>query len=614
MIVSLPVSLSLAASLLLTIIFTLKRRRLEAANAKTFRFNFYDKSLEFLRPFTIIGALYLVVAFFVAGTSDTTTVARLISYEKFLLSVKGFVAALKLGTAAAAILVFAIYLLTLARVPSRYTEKLLPFFKKYKKTVATVYTILVILCAFTFFGSDAGTPAARLRFRITRATEQYGELRREVEQAASKEIAGRLYARVYKSLPPQQRDDIKEQRRIYPLLVELRGDYATFKAKYDGKRNDDAEGFTKNDPPPDPPPPPAPRDGGDGGGDAGGGGRSPAEKTSEPPSVIYVSDEDGAGEAPSPSLKEPVFAYSLIDESAAASNKDAAARSAQVPPDASPASIERARAAVRGYGGRFQNGVIELLKSEQGRELAIQPPKIITSKIRKLLVKSLAERYPVLESALDSFTGAFDKALEERTGKMIDRITAGTARDPANAPLMIEGGITEVVAATKTKTRPTLSQRARAVHESLKRKLQSLTDAIANLRRHGDEIEAEQQRLAAEQARVAEVDQLIKDLACHNEERRDTALEELPKYERSLTREQVEAIEGILPYIDARRRQSRRNPRVDELVPVRYYAAKALTRINSEFVTGEMKELASNIVSEVDRSRLQTVPHAEEPP
>lgn len=76
------------------------------------------------------------------------------------------------------------------------------------KIIGTVYTVVVILSSFTFFGVQSDKPAADLRFRITENEKLYGELRQEVEDVVRQEVADKLYFRFYHALPRDYRIDI----------------------------------------------------------------------------------------------------------------------------------------------------------------------------------------------------------------------------------------------------------------------------------------------------------------------------------------------------------------------------------------------------------------------
>jgi hypothetical protein len=67
----------------------------------------------------------------------------------------------------------------------------------------------IILFSFTFFGTQTGEPAAKLRFRINEAEGKYGELRQDVEVSVSKEVARKLLEKVQSNLPKDYRDDLE---------------------------------------------------------------------------------------------------------------------------------------------------------------------------------------------------------------------------------------------------------------------------------------------------------------------------------------------------------------------------------------------------------------------
>jgi hypothetical protein len=249
------ITLVIAASAILTLVFLFKKHQLEVRGGKRLAYHFFDKSLEFLIPFTIISTLFFLLSLLVANTSNETTIQRLILFEKLVGFFKWFVSIFKLGALAVVILLSIFYLLSLTRIPSKYTTQLVSFFKNYRKVIKTVYMIVIILFSFTFFGTQTGTPEARLRFRIKEAEGNYGELRQEVKDAVSQEVGRKLVEKIKKSLPPDYRKDLDDQDQFYIHLSGLRSAYQGFKASY-GRQDPGAETIIKDSPPPDPPPNP----------------------------------------------------------------------------------------------------------------------------------------------------------------------------------------------------------------------------------------------------------------------------------------------------------------------------------------------------------------------
>jgi hypothetical protein len=457
------VTIAVAASAILTAIFIVKKRQLRARGGSNLTYHFFDKSLDFLIPFTIIGALFLMLSLFVSGTSDET-IQNLILFERMVGLFKWFASMLKVGALATVVLIIIFYLLSLTRIPSEYTSKLIPFFKKYQKTAKLVSIIAVILFSFTFFGTQTGEPTAKLRFRINEAEGNYGELRQEVEEALSTEVAKKLLEKVQSDLPKDYQEDINEQNQFYPIFSKLRIDYESFKSDYQ-RRDPGVEAIINRSLPPDPPPNPP------------SGGRTPDTSQTKEQSV-----------------------YNLFEESQRSTTPPD-----QVPPDASAEKITKVKQAVRSYREGVQAKFVRILQSEHGRVMAIQLPKSITGKVKGMIFKALTDRYPILEPVLDTFFGILDKDLETRTQNAISKLTNSIAQNPNNVTSAIEDEASKVVAETQIKPKSSLLTKARQFREALRSRTQSIKDATARLeetKRRLDEIadaEAEEAEKALSQ-------------------------------------------------------------------------------------------------------------------
>lgn len=615
------VTLAIVTSFILTIVFRLKKRQLEAKGGKRLTYHFIDKSLEFLVPFTIISSLFFLLSLFVENTSNSTTIQSLVFLEKLISFFKWFVSIFKVGALVAVCLLIIFYLLSLTRIPSKYTGKLLPFFKKYQKVVKTAYMLVIILFSFTFFGTQTGKPEARLRFRINEAQGKYGELQQEVKETIAKEVAKKLIEKVENSVPPDYREDLKEQNEFYFHLSQLSATYETFKSNYGG-RDPGAEIFVNNPPPPDPPP--SPHQGGDDGGGGGSGGKSknkgvrpsdpsageaPATAPDKAPRQSAV--EADAGKMPERAMPGERIVYEVFE---AAEPTMAQARPA--PAQASTEKILQAKQAVRDYRVRVQEEAVRILKSEHGGELAVQLPKVITGKLKELIFKGLTDRYPVLEPIVGALFGAVDKDLGDRTQRAAERAANTLAQNPENAMGVIREEASKVVDETKISFATALLNKGRGAVAALRKKAQGMIEAVTRLNERG-------QRLSEIAAAAAEADGEIQLLSCMNEQRRIEAAAKLAKASPNLTQTQVERIKSLLQEPSAvsfpsglhtmtdvesivsvlrgneyRLRKSVTESNAYEFVPVQYYAALAVRGMRSPYLTEGAQEEATRIIAQ----------------
>jgi hypothetical protein len=562
------VIIAIALSIVLIFIFRNRKRHLEENGGKRLAYHFFDKSLDFLIPFAIVGSLFLLLSLFVANTSDQTTVSRLMFLEKTAGFFKWFVSLFKVSALAAMGLLLIFYLLSLMRIPSRYTGRFVPFFKKYQKIVKTASIIAIILFSFTFFGTQTGEISTRLRFRINEAEGHFGELREETQDAISQAVARKLLEKIKNDLPPEYKRDYDEQNNYYTNSSSLRSQYISFKSSY--KQSDRfAENISKDTPPPDPPP--SPRKGG-GGGNGGGGNDKP--KAGE--RSLYELFE--AGERP-------------------------VAPPERAPQQASTAKINEAKASVRTFRTRLEAEAVKILQSEHGRELAIQVPKTFTGKLKDVVFKALTDRYPILEPILGTFVGTLDKVLEARTLRAADRVARVLAENPGGAIELVDQEASLVVKETQLKFPTSLTNKARRAVEVMRNKARTIKEAVTWLWNREQQIAQQSAAVEEERAAAREADEQIELLACNSEEMREEAANKLAKASKYLTQEQVERIETLMYDGDNRLRKSTAYPDRYEVVPVQYYAAKAVRGISSQHLSERAKELASNVIRTIDSAR-----------
>jgi len=460
------VTIAVAASAILTAVFLVKKRHLQARGEKGLGYHFLDKSLEFLIPFTIIGSLFLLLSFLIAGTSDKTSIRHLIFYEAVVKSLKCNASKLKVGVLASAGILTIIFLLNLTRISSEHTKKLLPLFKRYQKVVKTVNIIAIILFSFTFFGTQAGEPAARLRLRIIEAEKNNEGLHQELEAAVSQEVARKLLEEIKRKLPADYRDDLDNQREFYSVYRALLDEYQSFINNYN-QRLIDVEAIINRPLAPDPPP--DPRDGGGGPG-SGGTGSGASGRT------INTINKSSSGEtAPDTPLAGDPYVYNLFEENQRAPVEP-------IPSQASTVTISEAREAVRSYREGSLVKTVKVLQSENGREIYMQLPKYLTGKVKEAAFETLTRRYPILEPILGTFFGTLDKGVETRVQKVVNKVASMLAQNPMNVAKVIAEETDKLVAETKIKPLPVLPTNVRQSAEALRRKTQSIRDATAQVK------------------------------------------------------------------------------------------------------------------------------------
>lgn len=518
------VILTFVASIILTAAFYFKRRQLEARGRKGFWHIFFDKSLEFLIPFTVIAALFCMLSLFISGTSDRLTIEYLMRFEEAIGWIKSFSALFKLSAFGTGVVLIVFYLLRLVPALSKHTERMLPDLKKYKTFVRTAYTIIVILFSFTFFGVQSDKPAAELRLRIKENEKLYGELREEVEAAVRKEVADNIYFKIYHGLPRDYRVDMD--------------------------RGDDG---------PEPPDgwPPSPN--GDGGDDDGGGdGDGPS------PLVIDLFEGPEAGAQP-------------------------AGPTAPAPEHASKKKIGKAFEAIRRYRTAFQKKFISLLATDIGREMALQPPKALTSKIKEAVFKELTDNHPILEPVITKLVEMLDKNLEPPVQKAVDKITRSALQNPEQTRQMVEIEASAIVKGMDVPPRSGFSAKVQKVREAIARAWRGVTG-----------IPSRPDHFSQTTEQVNRINEQIHLLICESEENRLYAVRELARGGARLTGPQVLQIKEILKREGLRFKISPTQEGMFVEVPVKYYAALTLEGMRSRHLTSADRVAAAETIYEVE--------------
>src|SRR5947209_4819603 len=185
----------LLISCLLALFFYYKRRELKKNGGNRFVYHLSDKSLDFLFPLIGVTLFYFILAWIFDGTSNNASLQFLIKLETFLSGIKSFLSKIKLGTTQVIIILIVMYALSLLRIPSKLTSKLLPFFKHYRKGFTRAYIAATLLCAFTFFGTQLGVPIAQLKLRIDSDKKGYADLKQQVHDALSAQVPAKLHER-----------------------------------------------------------------------------------------------------------------------------------------------------------------------------------------------------------------------------------------------------------------------------------------------------------------------------------------------------------------------------------------------------------------------------------
>ena len=370
----------------LTFFFLVKKSKIENYNLKKgVLYYFYKNSLDFLVPFVVITFLYLMLFLVVALASNSTPLYSLIHFEESLEKFKSIFSIFKLNAIQVFFILIAIYLLGFLRFFAHKSKRLFSLFNKYQSFVRWVYIVLVLLCSFTFFGTQLGEPTTNLSLRIKIIRDGYADLCKDVQDTIAEEVAIDIYSKVHDQFPQSYQDALEAPRRIEQEATNLRDYYNSVRSEFDiNEKNIDAI-LEKN-------------------------------------SIRMKTASDLAKEIKfSGDLSKGKNNFTIPD-----------------PRQINYKKIKDARTAVAKYRSRLQPRVIKYLQIEGGKEITSQIPKIFTGKVEKTLFQQVFKGYPVLEPIIDIFFRTLDREMETKVEQAIDQVTNATISNPENLGKVIE--------------------------------------------------------------------------------------------------------------------------------------------------------------------------------
>ena len=571
--------MALLAALSCILVFALrkKKRSLEEKGGNTFVYHFTVHALDFLIPFAVITISFLLLSLFVSAIADRATFAFLNGVETSLTKIKGAVSVFKITPVIAFCALFLIFLLNLLGMPSIYTLKVFPIYKKYQKVVKKIYTISVILCSFTFFGTQLGDPIAKLRFRIESIREGYGDLQREVEAIVSQEVASKLYDKIYDSPRKWYRENLSE---AIELSKHISWSHDRYKQYYDLWVSYENRG-----------------------------GSGPDNNPTGGPSSGSEPRPSGPGSAPNairkyepPDIQLPLDGFKPTGQPISDFIEASETSPVEPGPTVKFPQIEVARQYLGSYVIEHKPKAIEFFKSDIGKDLAAQPPKIITSKIKKELFKPLLDHYPILEPLLEVFIGAFDKELESKVKASVQKITDTILKDPRKTREVIDAETAEIVNSKDVSIPSRLLAKAQQAANVISEKLKRIKSYIAQIDDHISEMNARNSAPDPPND-LNDADNMIELLTCNIHDNRIKAAEWLSASGQTLTKSQVSRITALLDNDEPKIHLVTDVSSISvsgisyETIPVKYFAALALKDNPSPYLTADLRSLARQIAT-----------------
>lgn len=230
---SIPFRWYFIAGVILTVLAFISVRRIERTNRRRgWRYFIAKNSLEFLIPFVAVCAFYSMLAVSLSVSSNYMSLATLISFENLLLKIKSIVDIFNLDPLMVLLILVLLFILGLLRVGSPRIETASSALERYQKITRRVYTVIVLLCAFTLLGTYAGVPAENFKVRIKTLRDGYADLVQDIERmvkdAAMDEIVKNAKAR----LPDAYAGALTNALTVEDQLAGLKTYYRSQKEKW----------------------------------------------------------------------------------------------------------------------------------------------------------------------------------------------------------------------------------------------------------------------------------------------------------------------------------------------------------------------------------------------
>jgi len=512
---------------------------------RTARYHLVSNSLEFLVPFTGVACLYLLIWIVVVLAPGFATVGSLMDFEAFLGRVRSAAAVFKLSAVQAFVVLFALFALALLIARIQSVGGLFKAFDKYRLITRRVYTVAVLLCSFTFFGRELGPPTNHLKVRIATIRDGYADLCREAETIVSERAAALLYEKVLAALPPSFHEELELPRQIGGQLASLRTAY--------------------------------------------GAAQRDQQVRSVSTELLFQRYSQRAERLPD--IGEELC---LIQEGRSKSGDRAQGNVEAVTwPE-----VKHGRAAIQKYRSRKPSRPVTLLRTEGGKRLACQLPKILTEAARNQALGSLIEAYPILGPILDVFRETLDAELEVRVEDAIKRTTEVAVDAPEALDDVLDREVAKIAGSTTIEISEGTMAECQRAGEGMRVELAGVRSARAEV---ADTVA---------QVNSVRVDKLIAKLSSSNAEVRSAAAEKLAAMGEKLTESHVRTL--IRTMRTGRRTWSSflyRDGHCNfyEDVSIKHYAATALDT-ESRFVTQQVREEARRVQETAKSTRRVTDP------
>ena len=448
--------LYVAAFFMTFVALVAKRTQENEGNTRTFRYALTKSSLEFLIPLDVVLLFYLVAYLIIPSQWEEVPVESLIRWEQRLETMSILTGGLKFSAFAIFIVFVVLWVAGLLRAEvRRVQEPIRDAVVGTNRWIGRAYVVLVLLASFTLLGTQAGSVSSEVKLRIKVTRDGYADLRRDIADALTEEIAYRTAERAYAELPPRYRDALAQVHVIAEKKSELSATYSTARVNH--------------------------------------GVESPAVDR-----VLYAAAVD------------PPQNRALLARSTAPTAQT------EPPPKITYRNIQEARDQIKSLREKRHRRANWFIESPGGRDVILQIPKLVTYATTRATLESLKGSYPILDPLVDVITEAIDERVSHAVNRRLDAVRDAALANPKKAAIVIEEEVVKIVAGSKIAASDTVRSEAERAAGEVSRQLGAIDAARSDVERRvttaaRNEIDREIGRLSAskEDVREAAVTRLV---------------------------------------------------------------------------------------------------------
>lgn len=530
-----------AAAIFVTSIFYLRVLK-HSGRRGTIVYVLLSNTIEFTGMVILASLPYLVAEAVVSLTPDSVSLERLLEFESALTKMSSGLRPFKLNPYQVLLVLLVLYLFATFGLAPSSSRRLRELLAIYRRSSRRLVAILVLLCSFTLFGRELGEPTDSVRARIATIRQGYADLRQDVSDAISEDVAAIVMEKVVDAFPTGYRNVLETVDKSY-------GQAEAFAKYYESVRSKLSVGSVS-------------------------AGILVAKLAVRDSSRVFLP-----AVVPDPDR--------FVPNRAKASRRD-------TPLEVSELRVREARDQVASSRRPSRELLLQIFTTEDGKAIALHLPSCVSEFLKKELFASYIEQYPFLEPLVDAVVQTGNEASQLAIEDELDSASEEVLRAPESAQRSLMTAAVSVarrVHAAPTAKMTAAAQNAAAQIESEHRQIISLHAQIESTA-HRDETQQT-------------VRNLIIRLGSDDETVREAAVDQFVKLSEPLDADQIRNLahiveEGQLEWFKPTQPGSDQTR--FERTSIKYYAGRALLGTRSSHVSAETKNEARRAVAKEKRT------------